>query len=108
MGGGTPALPAGFEPCCWVEAISSSLRVMTLHHFWHILLPPFTWVAVAAAAGVAAACLPACLHFSPACFRRASLISTQRERHDEIWALHSVIAAGGEEMGDARFTFPPP
>lgn len=83
---------------------------MTLHHFWHILLPPFTWVAVAAAAGVAVACLPACLlAFQPSLFQES--ITHQHAKgktHDEIWALHSVIAAGGEEMGDARFTFPLP
>lgn len=55
-------------------------------------------------------CLPACLlAFQPGLFQES--ITHQHAKgktHDEIWALHSATAAGGEEMGDARFTFPLP
>ncbi|XP_053252296.1 uncharacterized protein LOC128417527 [Podarcis raffonei] len=102
---------SGFEPCCLEGAISSSLRAMTLYHFRHILLPPFTWVAaiaavaVAAAVGLAPACLPSCVSTWLALRENLSSAHSRQDAR-KIWAEHSV-PAGREEMCDSGFLFPP-
>lgn len=95
-------LPAGFEPCCFEGAISSSLRAMTLHHFRHI--HPFTWVGAVAAAGVATACLPACISAWLVLWER---ITRRHVNSQTRWNPGQGIAAG-KEVCDARFFFSPP